>query len=1048
MSKQRDATVRESTFDPVEVDNLLDTGGGVLDEMLTAAAEHSEHEEIERWLNERIGPYRIAEFLDRGGMSLVFRAERCDGQFEQQVAIKLLRAEASPELGESFRQERELLAGLQHPGIARIIDSGIVEGHPWIAMDLVEGEAIDVFADRNRLNVNGRLVLFIQVANAVQFAHGRLIVHRDLKPGNILVDADGQPRLLDFGIAKVLRDDAGSHATGSSMLLTPQYASPEQVLDGPVGVASDIYQLGLLLYRLLTGCTAQSIDNATPDRVRTVVLEEEPLSPSSIVETTGRHDTDRGLRIAEARSTSLAKLRRNLDGDLDAIVGKCLDKDPAKRYATVQSLIDDIAAYREVRPIQARSPSAWYSASRFAQRHRGSVFSAALTLVVLIVAVVAVGKSWRDTIASQRLALEEAKRAEQVGEFLGNMIEEADPWISAGERATTRDLLDAGLADLSVLDDQPDVQATLLFKFARAYNSMGDYPQSISAAERALAHWRRLDETEEIVRTLTLLAWSHYEAFELERMEMRINEAIDIVSENAGVDSGIKARAYLLYSTMLGARGDTAGQYATLLKIEPLLVGRDDEVARDMRRRVHWRLMNNATSRNDIAAITDLVARARPLLDGSAKTRVSESLLYQYEGYLFSLLGNHASSIEPYRQGLDMARAIFGDEHPRTGRAALLLGTGLLSLDRLSEARGYIDMGKRSFDATFGEDIDAYGFAVDSEYLLRSGDFAGARSALDTAVRLAEPDGDQPLFALLKAELWFHEQRYRLAAQALEPALEAAVLAIHPRDNDVYEASVRLALTLLNLGETGEASDRLLALLAVGEQIHADGFPGLQTAVLGLAHVAYASGDAAMATDYVDRAIALGETMDGGTFQSLFDALALKARITAVTGSDAAADSAEQAWRLAESNIANEAVHRQQAFTELAVTLARLGEHERATHLCGTATAAIRESVPDTHPFMAYTMMNCGEVDLLAGRVNKARLMLRQAQQVLSDELPGTHWRLAWLSSMHELSNGGTVDKVFAQLNEQLATTLGSDSLVERQLARLEPVLQDVLTRR
>jgi len=288
-----------------------------------------------------IGPYRVVRELARGGMGVVYLAERADGQFEQRVALKLMkRGMDSEEIHQRFLAERQILAQLTHPHIARLLDGGVSnEGQPYFAIEYVDGTAITAHCEARQLGVEQRLRLFLDVCDAVRYAHQNLVVHRDLKPSNILVTADGQAKLLDFGIAKLLRQETGETGLTQTGLrvMTPEYAAPEQVLGEPVTTATDVYALGAVLYELLTGRRAHHLQSRTPTEVERVICEVEPEAPSAV--TTGA-------------------LRKRLRGDLDTIALTALKKEPERRYPTVEQLASDVARFLGGLPVTAR-PDTW-----------------------------------------------------------------------------------------------------------------------------------------------------------------------------------------------------------------------------------------------------------------------------------------------------------------------------------------------------------------------------------------------------------------------------------------------------------------------------------------------------------------------------------------------------------------------------------------------------------------------------------------------------------------------------------------------------------------
>jgi serine/threonine protein kinase len=343
--------------------------------------------------------YRIVRMLGYGGMGSVWLAERSDGRFERQVAIKFLNVSMMGGGVERFKREGRILGQLAHPHIAELIDAGVTAaGEPYLVLEYVEGEHIDAYCDKNNLDVDARLKLFLDVLGAVAHAHSNLVVHRDIKPSNVLVRKDGQAKLLDFGIAKLLSDDTTpSPATVLSLeagaVLTPQFAAPEQVTGGAVTTATDVYELGVLLYVLLTGQhPAGSGPHSPAELVNAIVQTEPPHASDAIAKTETK-------TLAETRATNLEKLRRQLRGDLDTILGKALKKDPNERYRSVTPLAEDLQRYLKHEPISARPDSIVYRGRKFLRRNRFRVLAAALALGVLIFGLFEIN---RERLISQR----------------------------------------------------------------------------------------------------------------------------------------------------------------------------------------------------------------------------------------------------------------------------------------------------------------------------------------------------------------------------------------------------------------------------------------------------------------------------------------------------------------------------------------------------------------------------------------------------------------------------------------------------------------------
>jgi serine/threonine protein kinase len=371
---------------------------------------------------ERLGPYEVERLVGRGGMGSVFLARRADGQFDQQVAIKVLRRDAAgEEPRRHFLAERQILARLSHPNIARVFDGGLTAGgRPYLVMEYVEGTPIDRFCDARRLGIRERLLLFSAVCGAVHYAHRNMVIHRDLKPGNILVTADGRPKLLDFGVAKLLAaGDEGATLTRTWWLpMTPDYASPEQVRGDPVTTASDVYALGVLLYELLSGHRPHQFGRRAPAEILRVLSEVEPVPPSHAIMTVEEGEGQKGefarvtpKGVAWARSTDPRTLERRLKGDLDTIVLKALRKEPERRYGGAGDLAADIERYLEGRPVAARPDTVGYRLAKFVRRHRAATAVAA-TILLSLAGIAA-------TMAVQaHLVARERDRADRTAELL------------------------------------------------------------------------------------------------------------------------------------------------------------------------------------------------------------------------------------------------------------------------------------------------------------------------------------------------------------------------------------------------------------------------------------------------------------------------------------------------------------------------------------------------------------------------------------------------------------------------------------------------------
>lgn len=418
----------------------------------------------------RLGAWAVVETIGRGGMGQVYRGRRADGQFEQEVAIKVARADSAA-AWQRFPLERQIVARLNHPGIARLIDGGIADsGQPFMVMELVTGQPITRWCSDHACGLAQRLDLFEAVCDAVAYAHRHLVIHRDIKPSNVMVTDEGRVKLLDFGIARLL--DTVSTAATAELMLTPAYSSPEQLSGEPLSTATDVYALGLLLHELLTGTSAQKVEHLPMAAAIHAVLHTQPRTPSSVA---------RGATQAPVATTQLV-------GDLDAIVAKALRKEPEQRYPTVDALAADLARYRNHLPVQARRGTWTYTAGRALRRHRAAAVAGAIALVVLIGGSGAV--AWQ-----ARVAQAEAARATAVKNFLLQVFKASDPRLPSDTprgAITARALLDAGAARIeSDFRGQPELQIELLGVVSGLYRELGETARARTATAQRLALARR-----------------------------------------------------------------------------------------------------------------------------------------------------------------------------------------------------------------------------------------------------------------------------------------------------------------------------------------------------------------------------------------------------------------------------------------------------------------------------------------------------------------------------------------------------------------------------
>lgn len=456
------------------------------------------------WVGRRVGPYQVVEQIGMGGMGEVYRAFRADDQYKKVVALKFVRAgQYSSEVFSRFKNERQILAGLDHPNLAKLLDGGTSdEGMPYFVMELIEGRPITEYCDEHELSIRERLSLFLQVCAGVHYAHQRLIIHRDIKPGNILVTADGIPKLLDFGIAKIVdsspETDMPVTLTGFRVL-TPRYASPEQIQGEPMTIATDVYSLGVVLFELLTGRSPYELVNGSTQEFAREVCEKEPQKPSSAVLCSqGAREGNPENRPGAFRKISPEKLCKRLRGDIDNIVLMALRKEPARRYASANDLCEDIRRHLDSVPVRARNDSAWYRTTKFVARHKAGVAASVIVAIAMIAGLIV-------TLHEARVARIERARAERrfndVRKLANSLMFEVHDSIRdlPGTLPARKLLVSRALEYLDSLSQEASGDTDLQRELAGAYDrvgdllgysgaaNLGDYAGALQSYEKALS---------------------------------------------------------------------------------------------------------------------------------------------------------------------------------------------------------------------------------------------------------------------------------------------------------------------------------------------------------------------------------------------------------------------------------------------------------------------------------------------------------------------------------------------------------------------------------
>ncbi len=748
-----------------------------------------------------IGAYTITALAGQGGMGTVWLAERSDGRFKGRVAVKLLNISLVGGTGaERFKREGNILARLNHPSVARLIDAGMSASmQPYLVRDYVEGEPIDSYCDHQSLGIDDRIRLFLEVLDAVAHAHANLIVHRDIKPSNVLVDGEGHVKLLDFGIAKLLEIDEDAGMAGltvdGSRALTPEYAAPEQVTGNPVTTATDVYALGVLLYVLLGGRHPAGPSARVPSELLKFIVDKNPPRVSDVVESNAA--------------------RRMLRGDLDNIVAKALRKDPKERYPSVEAFADDLRRYFSNQPVSARADTWRYRTAKFTRRHAPAIVVFAAVLLTLAGVV---------SFYTVRLARErdraqiEAEKATQVGELLTGLLMGADPYGAREKREpTVRELLDTGAERVRRdLERQPAVQAEMLTVLGRVYQRLGEYDKAQSLLEDSLARRRAAGGIDQASLALTL------------------NDLGVLLRERGRIDAAVQPleEALAIRRARLGPEHQDIA--VTLVELGRLYVdqGKSERAEPLFREALAMRLRilgeghsNTATSMSDLALLLwqkgDL-AEAEPLLRRALS--ISRHLLGPDHPDVGSSLnnlalialdrGDFAGSESMFREALAIDRRSLGNTHPDLGpslnnlahplreqgkfdEAAELLREALrISADALEPGHPRMAM----FTVNLARVHLARGAAGEAEPLLRTALQSRLRTYPETDWRVASAK------SLLGASL-VALRRYQDAEPLLLDAERVLKHISGPQGREAKANLLHLATLYEGLGEPGRASE-------------------------------------------------------------------------------------------------------------------------------------------------------------------------------------------------------------------------------------------------
>jgi serine/threonine-protein kinase len=774
---------------------------------------------------EQVGPYRLLSALGEGGMGTVWLAERRQEDVVQRVALKLLRTGVvDPVLDERLKAERRILARLDHPFIARFIDGGTTPaGQPYYAMEYVEGTTLLDHCRKSCPGVAARLRLFLQVCEAVHYAHQQLVIHRDLKPGNVLVTPEGRPRLLDFGTAKLM-DEAGMEPSATAAWLTPAYASPEQVRGEPASTLSDVYALGVMLFELLTGRRPYLVPARPPQEVQRVVCDTLPPRPSQVVEA--------GAGFAAPPD----RVARSLQGDLDTIVLKALAKEPARRYASVEQLADDLRRHLDGHPVLARPDRVGYRLAKFAARHRTSV-TAAGVLTLALVAGIVISSTLAARASRERDRAQEALRQSQdVTNFLLGLFTASSPDEVLSDTLAARELLRRGLTRVSQLGDQPAVQARMLDALGTVYERLGQYPQADELLERALELQRAVlgSSHPDVAATLDHLGvvrrrtgrYADSERLHLEALAVR---RASYGEEHMLVAETLSNIAFLL--PYLGRDQEASDLYARILAMRRRLLGPDHpDLATtlislaSMRRRLGQQDESEAFYREAVAL------RSRG--NGPDHPETAAATVHLAD-FMRDIRADSAEAERLYRSAITVQRDRLGPDHPSLIHALGSLADLVEARGDREEARRLVRESLRIVSAVYGETHPTVAGAYLQNGMIaqRAGDLFAAeslyRKAMDIDQRLygAEHFTVSELLGRL-AEVGALRGQWEVAESLGRASVAMRRRVLDPAHGSIPEALIWLA-DLLRRGEKREAAHALYAEALEAERARPDRRPDL-----------------------------------------------------------------------------------------------------------------------------------------------------------------------------------------------------------------------------
>lgn len=796
-----------------------------------------------------IGAYAIEKKLGEGGMGTVYLAGRREN-FQQKVALKVVNG-AEPTMVKRFEKERRILASLSHPNIAAIYDGGQTDmGLPWLAMEFVAGRRLDTYCKEEALSIDERLALFLKICEAVSFAHGRLVIHRDIKPANILVTAQGEPKLLDFGIASVLsaQSEGGTAHLLTRALMTPGFASPEQVRCEPLGTATDVYSLGVVLYQLLTGKPLFTFKDQSPKSIYQVVCKQPIVPPSK--------------RVSPKES-------RELKGDLDTIVLKAIERDLSRRYRSVEELAADIRAYLTDQPIAARPATLFYRTRKFLVRHRWPVLVASLFGLSLFAFFFTLVSQKAETEKQRARAEQESEAVGQVSDFLISMFELSEDDIARDEDITAKELLDRGRRRIVAdLHGHSQVRARVVETLGQVYEKLGLYETAGSLVEEAVAlHRDQGDTPEDLAESLLALA--------------TIQEKLGLYDKGLTLAEEAQALAHSVQDPLLVA--DTQQRMGVLLFND----GRYEDAEKQLREGFATRVQFLGEHHPQVAAMcNDLgLLLANQGLYEEAEQRYQAALaIYRAEptgnrrnlaatlnnlGEMYRRMGNYEQAEAYTRETLAIRQELYGSEHPSIARSLNNLAALYFTQGKYTEAedlfRQVLDIHRK----TLGENHPdlARTYSNLSVLLYNRGEYDGAESFLRKALMIRRETFGQehPEVAVTLvnlASVLVAKGDYEVGEKLFRLALSINRKSLGDEHANVAVILNNLGLLLLDQGKYQQAEPLFKEALATRTKILGNRHPRVAQSLGNLADLLHYTGRSEEGKVLIEQAIEIYEEHD------------------------------------------------------------------------------------------------------------------------------------------------------------------------------------------